>query len=415
MKVFIDGDGCILRKLDSNTLHNYFSINGVEILDSPEKADHVVYVTCGVNELMVQLCLSKIKKYDLPESRLIIVGCMPDITPDLINATCVGHKTIPTRNLHEIDQLFPDFNVKFNDVPVSSTFSAHGNQHVRHRFNFGWSDIINYSKGKRFLTKLQFYAFHKRISQKQFAFLVTSRGCDHHCTYCGIRTAVGSLKSVPSEKVLKQYEKMMSEGYRHVFFFSDDTAAYGKDIGERFSDLLTMLDKSSPNDATWGFVNVHPASLIQNFDTINALVKSKRIVFIECAMQHFSPSVLKRMARIYNTEEVLEKLSILKRSYSKLCITTHFIIGFPGETEEDMEIASRHLQHANIDYYDLLLYYESGTSPSTKLGDKVEPEIAFSRIKRVSSLLNKQSVLRSIFPTHIIDQDVDDTHILVKK
>ncbi len=413
MKVFIDGDGCILRTLDKNRLNDYFALNKAELLQSPKGADQVVYVTCGVTQIMTDVCVSKIRTYKKLNSKLLIAGCMPDITPELLNKECPpDYQALSTRHIENIDELFPQFEVKFKDVAHSSLADAGKSQYIRHRFTLSKADIRRLSKGIHFIPKYLFYNFHRKINQKQFAFLVTSKGCDRHCTYCGIKTAVGRLKSLSIEVLLKNYSDMLSQGYNHIFFFSDDTGSYGDDTGESFAELLTQLDKISSPDVTWAFENFHAASLIRHVDILNKLVKSKRIVSIECSIQHFVNSVLKRMNRRYDADEFIRCVERLKKSFSRLHISTHFIVGFPGETEEDIALAAEYIKKASIDYYDLLEYYDNGISPSTLLKNKISTATIHQRMKFISSVLSKKKTPHAVFPVELLGEGVDRTYIL---
>lgn len=416
MKVFIDGDGCILRKLDTDRLSDYFSLNKAELLKSPEGADQVVYVTCAVTQMMSDLCVSKIRKYKKhkkPDAKFLIAGCMPDITSETLDKECPpDYQSLSTRNIENIDELFPEFNVKFKDVPLTFLLDSQRSQYVRHRFTLSKADILRISKGIGFIQKYLFYDFHRKINQKQFAFFVTSKGCDRHCTYCGIKTAVGRLKSLPRQVLLDNYLDMVSNGYNHIFFFSDDTGSYGDDTGDSFPELLKQLDNISSPGITWAFENFHAASLIKHFDILNKLVKSKRIVAIECSIQHFSSSVLKRMNRRYDADEFVKCVSMLKKSFPRLYIATHFIVGFPGETEEDVALAAEYIKKARIDYYDLLVYFDNGTSPSARLKDKIQADTIYQRMKYISSHLTEKKTLHAVFPVEILDEGIDRTYIL---
>ena len=112
MRVFIDGTGCILRKLDENRLRNYFVLNNSEIVNNPGSTDYTLYVTCGVLTNMVTLCMNKIKEYSSTGTPLIVAGCLPVIAPNLIQDECTPYTMVPTNSLEKIDEVFPMFKVK---------------------------------------------------------------------------------------------------------------------------------------------------------------------------------------------------------------------------------------------------------------------------------------------------------------
>lgn len=412
MRIFVDGTGCILRKLDANRLHEYFVINNVEIVDSPQKADYALYVTCGVDINMVTVCMKKIKEYASSGVPLIVAGCMPVITPELIQGECTPYAMVPTNSLEKIDEVFPMFKVKYSDVPVSFSADSIRSGYIKARHNYSTKRLVSFSLGKNFFHKMWFYTYQKKISGRRTGFMVTSRGCNRHCTYCGVKDAVGRLNSLPLNEVVENYRDVLAKGFEHIYFISDDTTAYGDDNGENFSKLMTTLDAITPPGITWGIDNFHPSGIIRHFDVLLNMVKKKRLVSIEVPTQHFSPNMLKKMNRHYEIDKALPLLSKLKKAFSGLYISTHYIFGFPGETDQDISIANSYVKKAPIDYYILNLYFENGKTPSVLFSDKVPVHIAHQRMRDFSVLLSSKGVLHSLFPNQIISPEMDRRFII---
>lgn len=412
MKVFIDGNGCILRKLDANRLHEYFVLNNAEIVDSADKADYTLFVTCGVDINMVTACMKKIKEYTATGTQMIVAGCMPIITPELIKEECTPLAMVPTSNLEKIDEVFPDFKVKYNDVPLSFSATSIQSGYIRARHHYSTKRLIKFSLGVNFVPKMRFYTYQKKVSEKSTGFMVTSRGCNRHCTYCGIKDSVGKLKSLPLSEVVENYKGVLAKGFEQIYFISDDTTAYGEDIGDSFSNLMTTLDAITPPHITWGIDNFHPSGIIKHFDVLLQMVKKKRLVSIEVPTQHFSPNMLKKMNRHYDIDKAFPLMAQLKKAFPQLYISTHYIFGFPGETEQDIAIANQYAQKAPIDYYILNLYFENGKTPSVKFADKVPVDVAHQRMRDFSKLLSRKGVLHSLFPNRIISPEMDRTFII---
>jgi tRNA A37 methylthiotransferase MiaB len=412
MRVFIDGTGCVLRKLDESRLRNYFILNNSEIADNPDSADYALYVTCGVLNSMVVACMNKIKEYSSSGTPMIVAGCMPVMTPEIIKAACTPYAMVPTNNLEKIDELFPEFKVKFNDVPLSFSTGSKGSDYIKARHNYSARRIVSYSVGKEFLKKVRFYTYRKRISRRRTGFMVTSRGCNRHCTYCGVKDAVGKLRSLPLNDVVENYRDVLSKGIEHIYFMSDDTTAYGEDIGDSFSNLMNTLDAITPQGITWGLENFHPSGVIRHFDVILQMVKKKRLVSIEVPTQHFSPRMLKKMNRHYDIDKALPLMAELKKAFPQLYVSTHYIFGFPGETEQDISIANSYAEKASFDYYMLNLYFENGNTPSVMFSDKVPVDVAHQRMRDFSRLLSRMGVLHSLFPNQIINEEMDRRFII---
>lgn len=408
MKVCLKSIGCVLRELDLARVKNYFVLNNCEIIDNPEDADCIIFSTCAVHKPTIDNSIKMINNLNRFDKKFLVIGCLPGIMPHLIDKSIINCETLNPHTLHEIDKFFPEFSLLFNSIPVSSrTIDNKKSKYLISKNDLPQKTILNLSLGKSIFKKLTFYKYFKEIANKKSAFLVTSRGCNHHCTYCGIKKAVGSLISLPPEKVIENYKRLISEGNSHIIFYSDDTASYGEDINVSFSDLLQELDKVSPQTITWELDFIHPQKLIDHFDTLYKLVKKRRIVLLECPTQHLSQPILKRMNRNYNIEDLIEKLNLLKKTSRTLFLISHHIVGFPGETEGDIENTIKHIKKSNFDFFELLAFFENETCPARKMKNKVKPEDMANRMIKINHVLDKKKILHSInaeldFPKGII-------------
>ncbi len=397
MKVYLHSIGCVLRELDLARVKNYFILNNCEITDTPEKADCIVLSTCAVHNPTIENSMRIINDLNRHNKKFLVIGCLPAIMPDLIDKTAINCDTLNPHTLHEIDKFFPDFIVPYNEVPLSNhTIQNKKSNYLINKNDLPLKTILSLSFGRTVFKKLAFYNYFKKISNKNNAFLVTSRGCNHHCTYCGIKEAIGKLTSLPPEKVIKNYRKIIAEGNDHIIFYSDDTASYGDDIGVSFSDLLLELDKISPDRVTWELDFIHPQKFLDYFDTLYKLVNKGRIVLLECPTQHLSQRILKRMNRNYDIAHVIKKLNHIKRANPRLFLSTHHIAGFPGETEDDMVKIIELIENSSFDFFELLAFFENESCPARKMQGKVHNKDIIQRMITLNHILDKHKILHSI-------------------
>ncbi len=397
MNIFFDISGCVLRELDLKRVKNYFSINGAETINNAESADIIVFSTCAVYKPTTDDCIKRLIKYNSFNKKLLVLGCLPSIMPEAMEENKIISYNLSPQTLEEIDKFFPNFSISYKNIELSfDNIEYRKNKFVINKDNLSVKKMFKLAIGKNFLKMFEMLKFQKAIANKKSAFYVISSGCNNHCSYCGIKKAVGSLKSLSIDKAIEHYKNIISSGNEHIIFFSDDTAAYGEDIGTNFAKLITELDSISPQNITWEFDFIHPKKLIEHYEPIHKLVKSGRIVSIECPTEHLSPKVLKRMNRNYDIITVIKLVNELKMTNNKIFLSSHHIVGFPGEDDLDQENAINILNMAKLDFVDLVAYYENDSCPAKKMFPKVDEETVRQRLLSLHKTLNKNQILHGL-------------------
>ncbi len=233
---------------------NYFETNRCKILDSPGAADYIVIFTCAFSNALEDYYLDLIDRFQLHHYRgeIIITGCLPAIAPVKLSRIFNG-KVFTTCDLEHIDAAFPWFETRFSDVPDANTC-------YYSRYVLPDPAAVKVSKATAFARKaLAQFEFSSSFFQKGFNTVkteITNRyrrarsaavapvqenqmlhgirigtGCLGNCTYCGIRKAIGKLKSKPPDVCLAEYRQLLEKGHHRVVIGSEDTGAYGRDIG----------------------------------------------------------------------------------------------------------------------------------------------------------------------------------------
>lgn len=399
-KIHIIYNGCQMRALDSSRLHNYFILNHQQIVTTPDEADYNILVTCGVIRKQVESSFSLVEGYQNYKGELIVLGCVPAIAPDEFKNK-FNVRFLSTKNLNEIDTFFPHFTLKFKDVPYAhEPYKNHveydvfkererkdGIENLRDDFEFSrkfLAKCVSTLKTKAGINVL------KSDEKADVCYLNIASGCLNKCAYCGIRSAIGPLKSKPLDICINEYKNLLAQGYRNFRIIADDLGAYGLDIHSSFAQLLHKLSETDKGlNVRWIFEDFNPKWLIRYQDDIYKYVKQKKIIEILCPLQSGNNRILKLMNRAYDINEVVELLLKFKKANPLITLISHAIVGFPTETEEEFNDTLLMLEKLNCDELTILGYHDSEGILSHDIEPKISHEVIQERLNKVRVLLQK--------------------------
>ncbi len=398
-KIHIIYNGCQMRSLDAARLHNYFTLNNQLIVDNPDESDFNLVITCGVIRKQVNSSFVLIEDYLKYKGQLIVMGCAPDIAPDEFGER-FKVQALTTKNLNDIDKFFPDFTVKFKDVPFAhEPYKNHVEYDVfkeRER-NEKIEDFIGEFKlSKKFMAKCISTVKSKMGSgnlkpgeKPEVRYINIGSGCRNKCAYCGIRNAIGPLKSKLLEDCLKEYKELIDQGYRNFRIIADDLGAYGLDINTSFAELLNKFSEVDKGTGSrWIFEDLNPKWLLKYKDDLYKYVKKKKIIEILCPLQSGNNRILKLMNREYDINEVIDLLIKFKSANPLITLISHAIVGFPSETEEEFLDTLKMLERLDCEELTILGYHDSEGILSHKIEPKIEQAVIEERLNRVRELLS---------------------------
>ncbi len=232
-----------------------------------------------------------------------------------------------------------------------------------------------------------------RLTPRHYAYLKISEGCNNRCTFCIIPSIRGDLASRPANAVLKEAESLVKAGVKELLVISQDTSAYGVDIKyaeskwkdrtvhARFLDLCKELGALGAKDEVW--VRLHYVYPYPHVDDVIALMAEATILpYVDIPFQHASPHLLKAMKRPANQDKMLARIAAWRAICPNLTIRSSFIVGFPGETEEDFETLLDFIEEAGIDRAGCFKYENVEGAPSRDLPGHVEQDIIDERWER---------------------------------
>ncbi len=226
---------------------------------------------------------------------------------------------------------------------------------------------------------------------KHAAYIKIAEGCDHPCTFCIIPQLRGAFRSRRFESVVREAENLAKAGAREITLIGQDTTSYGEDLGLR-DGLAQLLEKLAlTDDLLWvRFLYAYPNRVTQKL--LDAIAAHPRLAkYMDMPLQHASRSVLARMKRGSNGDAFLKLLERIRTTIPGVSLRTSFIVGFPGETENDFEELCDFLRTANLDWMGVFEYSDVDNAGSYALEKKVDAETISDRRHRLMAIQKKIS------------------------
>lgn len=316
--------GCPKALVDSERILTQLKLDGYDIVPSYEDADVVVVNTCGFIDSAKQESLDSIGEALRENGKVIVTGCMgkdaEDITrvhPDVLAVTGPQAYEEVVGAVHQ-------------HVPAPA---------VEHN---PFTDLVPPQGVK--------------LTPRHYAYLKISEGCNHSCSFCIIPDMRGKLVSRPIGDVMEEAERLVKAGVRELLVISQDTSAYGVDLKYRTGfwngrPLKTRMQELCEALGEFGiWVRLHYVYPYPHVDNVIPLMAEGKITpYLDIPFQHGSPRILKSMKRPAAAENTLERIHAWREICPELAIRSTFIVGFPGETEQDFEELLDWLEEAQLD------------------------------------------------------------------
>jgi len=237
-----------------------------------------------------------------------------------------------------------------------------------------------------------------RLTPKHYAYIKISEGCNHTCTFCIIPSMRGKLVSRPIGEIMQEAENLVRSGVSELIIISQDTSAYGVDMkyrpgfwnGRPIKSNLYHLAKNLSQLGVWvRFHYVYPYPNVDNLITLMA--EGNILPYIDVPFQHASPEILKSMKRPANAENNLERIVGWRKICPEIVIRSTFIVGFPGETDEQFENLIEFLEQAKLDRVGCFMYSNVEGAVANTISGQVESDIKQARLDRLMNVQKRIS------------------------
>ncbi len=355
--------GCPKALVDSERIITELSRDGYQVASDYDGADLVVVNTCGFIESAVQESLDAIGEAITKNGKVIVTGCLGK---DAEKIKTMHPAVLAVTGAHAYEEVV---NAVSHYVPKPAPSKAYDPK----------IDLINDAGIK--------------LTPKHYAYVKISEGCNHRCTFCIIPSFRGDLVSRPIDSIMTEAAALKNAGVKELLIISQDTSAYGVDLKYKTSFWNGMPIKSKFYDMCEAlnrlgiWVRLH---YIYPYPHVDAVVKlmseDKLLPYLDIPFQHASPNVLKAMKRPAHSENVLARIKTWRSICPDIVIRSTFVVGFPGETEEDFEYLLDWLKEARLDRVGAFTYSEIEGAAANDLPNPVPEAIKQQRYERLMAL-----------------------------
>lgn len=318
MKFYItDDDMCTTQKLNLARVQKWLEANGGHVVDSPENADKILCQTCNGWSLLEENSYKRIKHYSKNyKDKMIVMGCVNDAHPrnmaKLFDGPTVRTKTNKPYSFAEIENYFPDFKIKLEDIPAQSVFRRK-------------EDYRDYNLKKRFIN--------------------IAEGCSFNCTFCTHKPGLGKRRSRTTDDIMTQIQICVEENVEVINLMGMETSLYGIDVGSSYPDLLRKVLEYDDSYQVH-VAQFQPMGIYMYYNELLELFKNKRVTDIQTPIQSTSERIMKMMRRRELSEYVGPFMKEVRNSNPRAILRTDVIIGWPTETEEErinsLDFAGKH-------------------------------------------------------------------------
>ncbi|MDV7338680.1 30S ribosomal protein S12 methylthiotransferase RimO [Terasakiella sp. A23] len=376
--------GCPKALVDSERILTQLRAEGYEISPTYDGADAVIVNTCGFIDSAKQESFDAIGEALNENGKVIVTGCLGvdeegirEIHPGVLAVSGPHQYESVLKAVHEVS---PPAHDPFMDLVPDGGI---------------------------------------KLTPRHYAYLKISEGCNQKCTFCIIPSMRGKLRSRPAGEVLKEAESLALNGVREILLVSQDTGAYGSDLKYAEDDFYGKSVRTKMYDLcnalgdlkVWTRLHyVYPYPHID--DIIPLMAEGKVLPYLDIPFQHASPKILKLMKRPGNQIELLERIKKWREICPEITLRSTFVVGFPGETEEDFEYLLDWLEQAQLDRVGCFKFEPVEGAAANDLPDPVEEDVKEERWNRLMEFqrqISEERMQAKIGKTlEVIIDEVDD-------
>lgn len=347
--------GCAKNLVDSEIVLGMLS-DKFELVNTVEESDIVIINTCGFIEASKQESIENILDVVKSGKKTVVIGCLVE------------------RYLTELKEAIPEVNlwVRIKDYK---------------ELNSKLEELIN---DKQEIPA--FNPFNRLVTTPSYmAYLRISEGCNNCCTYCAIPLIRGSFRSRKMEDILKEAHALASNGYKEIVLISQDTTRYGSD----FTDKVTIVDLLTKICEIKEFKSVRLLYLYPDeiSDELIEFIKNNPKVapYFDIPFQHSSNAILKAMNRRGTREEYIELINKIRREIPHAILRTTYIVGFPGESEDDFVDLVKFTKEVRFDHMGAFKYSREDGTKSYSFDNQIDEALKVGRLNKIMDVQKKIS------------------------
>jgi ribosomal protein S12 methylthiotransferase len=346
---FLETLGCPKNQVDSDKLEGRFAADGMTPVDSPDEADIVVVNTCAFIDEARQESVDTILSLSDQRregAKLVVTGCMAERHGDEIAAS-----------LPEVDQVAP-FGIDITGstaVPVSLG-------PTRRAPDF---DLLN---------------LPRPVSARPWSYVKIAEGCDRACGFCAIPTFRGPQRSRSIDQILTEVDEVQ---VREIVLVAQDLAAYGRDQGVGERSIIPLVRQVADRVDRVRLLYLYPSDLT---DALIDTICETGVPYFDLSLQHVSPPLMRRMRRWGDGERFLRRIADIRAREPEAAFRSNFIVGYPGETENDHDALLDFVEQAQLDWCGFFAYSPEAGTYAVELDGEVDTGLRDERLAELREL-----------------------------
>ncbi len=350
-RYWVETLGCPKNQVDSDKLIGSFQRDGLVAANSVDEADVVVVNTCAFIDIAREesietvLQMSEIRR---PDAQLVVTGCMAERYGEELAAA------IP-----EVDQ------VAGFGVPVALGKKSAGTATDSGR-----------------VPKLDLLNLSRPPSSSPWAYVKIAEGCDRNCGFCAIPSFRGPQRSRTQESILSEVNELQAQ---EIVLIAQDLASYGKDVNQRGA-IVDLVRAVSARVARTRLLYLYPSDLSD--ELINVICETG-VPYFDLSLQHVSKPLLRRMRRWGDADRFLRRVEDIRRLEPQAAFRSNFIVGYPGETEEDHDLLLQFVEASQMEWCSFFAYSPEEGTYAMNLDGEVPVELRDERLRELRELQDR--------------------------
>jgi len=370
MKIHIKTFGCTANRADSHRIMQLLASEGHVFIDNPDLADLVIVNTCTVTQTTQQKVLKYINSVSDLGKDIVVAGCLPAAQPDILDG--IGCPSVTPASLDDITEIVDSNIVDSNGITAPALYNV-------------------------------------PILEGVTGIVSISQGCAGQCSYCIVKQARGKLVSRPVPDIVDEIKLLVRHGAREIQLTSQDTSAYGRDMGVKLPELLRAVT-AVEGDYMIRIGMMNPFTVIDIIDDIIESFKDSHIFkFLHIPIQSGSDRVLQHMNRRHTSEDFKYIVDTFRNNFPGMVISTDFIVGYPTETEQDFIDTLELLKVIRPQKVNITRYSPRPNTPSSQLRDlpSWKKKERSRRLTEVHHTINRELLRKRIGDTtHLLTTEV---------
>jgi tRNA A37 methylthiotransferase MiaB len=397
-KIFIKHNGCLNLSYDFNIAKSGLEKAGYEFVTNPTDADEIVFAGCGVRAAWVDDAINQMNSFieGKQNQKVVVTGCISKIETDRI-ASSLESNEVTFKSFQELVKEYTQFSFDLleKDYSQNEHTDLEGDNPLRKKITPSKEKALNFLDQIDRKYGLKLVNEYRRTTSGFFFYneteptemITVSRSCLYNCSFCTIPKGRGDYSSIPISTLKEKVRKAISNNIFRIILIGDEVGNYGKDLkdGSNFKmlvDEILSIDKRLQIAIRY----IEPTPFYKYFETIKKYCREDRIYLIHIPLQTGSQALLQQMNRNHNLKAVIPFYKDLTET-TNTTFYCNWMIGFPGETEEDFQMTIDLARHLQIQLNTVIPFSARPETQAHDRTDKIPIEIIQDRCDRLEEAL----------------------------